>query len=52
MFITFGGVMVHGSFIAAEGGSSGIEVVGILIDPTFDTSIIISNTCVHRNIYN
>jgi hypothetical protein len=31
MFVTFDGVMVHGSFIAAEGDSSGIEVVGILI---------------------
>jgi hypothetical protein len=31
MFLTFGVVMLHSSFIAAKGDSSGIEVVGILI---------------------
>jgi hypothetical protein len=31
MFLTFGVVMVHSSFIAAEGDSSDIEVVRILI---------------------
>jgi hypothetical protein len=36
MFLTFGGVMVNGSFTVAEGVSPGIEVVGILIDPISD----------------
>jgi hypothetical protein len=31
MLLTFGAIMVHSSFIAAEGDSSGIEMVGILI---------------------
>jgi hypothetical protein len=31
MFLTFGDVMVHSSFIAAEGDFSDIEVVRILI---------------------
>jgi hypothetical protein len=46
MFLTFGGVMVNGSFTAAEGVSPDIEVVGILIDPISDKPVIIPNTCV------